>query len=139
MASHAAIDATKGQTRASILLVDDDDKLLANLGTFLTDNGFRPVCVPNVQQALDAAACDQMDVVVLDYRLDGQSGLYLIQELRRQRSTVPIVLMSGYLDDWVESLARSFGPLCCLGKPFSDRQMLGAIDESRRLFGWSHP
>ena len=135
---NAKRQSAEGQSRTSILLVDDDKNLLENLGVFLGDNGFRPICVPDVQQALDAVTSRRVDVGVLDYRLKGQSGLYLIQELRRIRSTLPIVFMSGYLDDRVQTLARSHGPVCCLKKPFSDVQMLAAIDESRRLVGRSH-
>lgn len=129
-----AIDPEATEAHKAILVVDDDEKLLANLETFFSDNGFRPICVLDIQQALDAVTNNQVDVAVVDYILGGESGLSLVQELRQRRATLPIVLMSGHLNDWVESLARSFGPICYLEKPFSDAQILDAIDESRRLF-----
>ena len=94
------------EARKGVLIVDDDEKLRANLQIFFTDNGFRPSCVSNVNEALEAAASGDVHVALIDYRLGAESGIDLIQEFRRQEPDLPIVLMSGYLDDSIERLGN---------------------------------
>ena len=79
---------------AHVLVVDDDDRLRRLLQRYLTENGFR---VTTAEHAADARAklrFLQPDLVVLDVMMPGESGLDLTESLRRERSGVPVLLLT---------------------------------------------
>lgn len=110
-----------------ILLVDDDENLLHNLAAFLESQGFDPVCASGPQDALSAFKENAPDGVVADYRLGNESGLDLVRSIRDKAPEAAVVLMSAYIDEWIEVLAASLRVIC-LKKPFSGEDVLRAIN-----------
>ena len=121
--------AADGPTRR-VLVVDDDLNLLKNLGAFLESNGVTAVCVPDTAGALAAMDEGGIDTVIADYRLGRESGLELVKTIRYRAPECPIVLMSAYLDEWVQTIATGVGLLTCVRKPFSGTELLAAISVS---------
>ena len=79
---------------AHILVVDDDDRLRRLLQRYLAENGFR---VTTAETAADARAkmrSVQPDLIVLDVSMPGESGLDLTESMRRERSDLPILLLT---------------------------------------------
>lgn len=78
---------------------------------------------------------DQSPVAaVVDLRLPGRDGWWLLRRIRGERTThrLPIVLITGFLDDEVEARAAELG--CgCLGKPFSILDLNAKLDEAAAL------
>lgn len=114
--------------RQRILVVDDDENLLSNLAAFLESHGYVPVCVPSTHSALSVIQDGAIDSVVADYRLGNESGVDLIRAIREVTATTPVVLMSAYLDEWIQTLAHSMGRVQCVRKPFSGAEMISAIE-----------
>lgn len=123
--SRVAVDAP-----LRVLVVDDDDSLVFNLGAFLDNHGFKSTCVQSIAAATDAILARQVDIALIDYRLGRDSGLELIQEIRKHRPGFPIVLMSAYLDEWVECMVRGFRPARALRKPFVGSEIIATIRET---------
>lgn len=110
-----------------ILIVDDDDNLLFNLGSFLDKQGFNTVRAQEPGEALEAVLERRADAAVIDYRLGRESGVELIQQIRELRPDFPVVLMSAYLDEWVECMVAGAAKTRCLRKPFIGSEVLDAI------------
>ncbi|MBN2494116.1 MAG: response regulator [Deltaproteobacteria bacterium] len=113
-----------------VLIVDDDENLLFNLGAYLENEGFEICCVSGFHEALQVLIEDRFDVALIDYRLVDRKGTDLIREIRARNPLFPVVLMSAYLDDWVEALAQSYRPLTWLRKPFNGDEVVRAVDEA---------
>ncbi len=108
---------------AHLLVVDDDERLLALLQRFLSRQGHL------VSVASDAASARQMlggldfDLVVLDVMLPGQSGVELTTELRRT-SDVPILLLTARGEPRDRIAGLEAGADDYLVKPFEPRELL---------------
>ena len=81
---------------ASGLLVDDDELYLRTLQRTLQKRGLQSCIATNVADALQLAATHSLDFALIDLRLGVESGLSLIDPLRRGHPQIRIVLMTGY-------------------------------------------
>jgi two-component system response regulator RegA len=78
------------------LLVDDDSLYLQTLQRSLQKRGLTTFTATNVAEALEIANSRPLDFALLDLRLSSESGLALIEPLRRGHPKLRIVLMTGY-------------------------------------------
>lgn len=106
-----------------VLVVDDDQKIRALLGRFLTSNGFR------VTEAADAAAARAFmrglafDLVLLDVMMPGECGLTLARDLKSTRP-VPICMLTALADAEDRITGLEAGVDDYVSKPFEPRELL---------------
>ncbi len=110
--------------QSHVLVVDDDDRLRRLLHRYLSENGFR---VTMAQTAADARAkmrSVQPDLLVLDVSMPGESGLDLTESMRREKSGVPILLLTarGAPEDRIAGFEA--GADDYLGKPFDPYELV---------------
>jgi CheY-like chemotaxis protein len=101
-AAHAEDDAEVALPRGHgqcVLVVDDEESLARLAARTLEELGYAPVSFTSSTAALAAFREDpqRFDALVTDERMPGMSGSALIGEVRGVRSSLPVVLMSGYL------------------------------------------
>src|SRR5438874_8334058 len=77
-----------------LLCVDDQAELLLMLEHFLSSQGFSVATVNNGEEAIDLAASDRFDAVVLDYEMPGMNGEEVARRLKEFNPALPIVLFS---------------------------------------------
>src|ERR1700676_2320526 len=77
-----------------ILVVDDEHSIRLMLESGLSLNGFRVSCARNGAEALAAARTVEFDAVISDIYMPDVDGLTMVQELRAQFPSLPIVLMT---------------------------------------------
>jgi two-component system, response regulator RegA len=87
--------ATK-EAATSGLLVDDDALYLQTLQRSLQKRGLAASIAMNVTDALQVANTQTLDFALIDLRLGAESGLELIEPLRRCQPRIRIVLLTGY-------------------------------------------
>ena len=81
---------------ATGLLVDDDTLYLQTLQRSLQKRGLAASIATNVADALQVAKAQPLDFALIDLRLGPESGLELIDPLRRGQPQIRIVLLTGY-------------------------------------------
>jgi two-component system, NtrC family, response regulator AtoC len=81
---------------ARVLVVDDEESQRTVLAGFLRKRGYEVVGAASAGEALAAAAGQPIDVVITDVRMPGQSGIDLLEDLRRRNPEVPVVLMTAF-------------------------------------------
>ena len=115
-----------------LLLVDDDPDLLRLLAMRLRASGYRVTAVATVEDARTRLGIERFDLVLSDVRLPDGDGLALFDEIRRQRATLPVILLTahGSIPDAVEATAR--GAAGYLTKPFDSPVLLAKITEVLR-------
>lgn len=108
---------------APILVVDDDEKIVSLVKTYLEREGFRVVTARDGGQALQAFRDFQPGLIVLDVMLPELDGLALMRMIR-ERSSVPIVMLSarGGVADRVYGIHE--GADDYLAKPFSPAELV---------------
>jgi len=117
-----------GEDGAHILIVDDEPKLRALLGRYLSEHGYRTTVAETAGEALDKLRFMEFDLMVLDVMMPGMSGLELTAELRGERApSMPILLLTAR--DAPEDIIAGFeaGADDYLGKPFDPRVLLARI------------
>jgi two-component system phosphate regulon response regulator OmpR len=108
---------------AHLLVVDDDARLRGLLQRFLAEQGFRVTAAADAAAARHALANMFFDLVVLDVMMPGESGMELVESLRRQGQEVPIIMLTarGAPDDRIAGLEAGVDDY--LGKPFDPREL----------------
>lgn len=111
---------------ATILIIDDDQKLNELLKSFLSDFGFRVLSATHPDQGMKKLRQVSPDLVILDVMLPEMDG-FEVCRLIRQTSTVPIIMLTarGELTDKV--LGLELGADDYLPKPFEPRELVARI------------
>lgn len=83
---------------SKLLVVDDEQTICWGLSRLGRTMGHVVVTASSAETALQAAARETFDVVVLDVRLPGMSGLEAMARLRRHTGPIPIIVMTAHGD-----------------------------------------
>lgn len=105
-------------SRRSILLVDDEDYMLALLKEIVQMLGHRALTAASGAQALEKIASGSVDLVITDMNMPGMSGLELMAQVRQMKPQLPVVLISGYGVEHAAIAARKHRADGFIGKPF---------------------
>jgi DNA-binding response OmpR family regulator len=110
-----------------ILVVDDDPEIRKLLARYVESQGFRVLLAASCQELRDQLATHQVDLIVLDVMLPDGSGLDACRDLRAQRSTVPIILLTALKEDVDRIIGLEIGADDYLGKPFNPRELIARV------------
>jgi DNA-binding response OmpR family regulator len=116
----------------SILVADDDKTCRDSIQKTLAREGYAVEGAPDVDSALEAIGRHSFDLIVCDYRMPGKTGLDLLIELRRRRSTVPVLMISAFADAETEVAAKQLGTLELLKKPIRRQEL---VERTAQLLG----
>lgn len=89
----------------TVLIVDDEAPVRESLGRYLETAGYAVKEAPDFDHALSALGQTGVDVMILDVRLPGRSGLELLEHLRSSDGTfaaLPVMVLTGYFPDATE-------------------------------------
>ena len=116
-------------TAPSLLLVEDDPALAELLEFRFKTEGYQVRVTADGDEALLLAAEEAPDLVVLDWMIEGTSGIEVCRRLRKDKATahVPIIMLTarGAEDDKIRGLDT--GADDYLTKPFSPRELLARV------------
>lgn len=113
-----------------ILIVDDEPMILNLLEQLLSSHGYEVTTALDGHEALRLARHQTFDLFLIDLIMPGKDGIETILALRKLRSKVPVIAMSG---GWLGGtknclpLAEKLGACSTLAKPFDRGTLLGTI------------
>ena len=114
-----------------VLIVDDEPETLKYVGANLRARGYDVVTAGDGSEALQRAEEDVFDMVLLDITMPGPDGFAVCQALR-QRSTVPIIMLSARGQEKDKVKALDLGADDYITKPFGIEELLARIRSSLR-------
>lgn len=114
-------------TAPRILVVDDDPEIRKLLARYIESQGFRVLLAANCRELHDKLATNAVDLIVLDVMLPDGSGLEVCRDLRAQRSSVPIILLTALKEDVDRIIGLEIGADDYLGKPFNPRELIARV------------
>lgn len=114
-------------TAPRILVVDDDPEIRKLLARYVESQGFRVLLAANCRELRDQLAAHHVDLIVLDVMLPDGSGLDMCRDLRAERSTVPIILLTALKEEVDRIIGLEIGADDYLGKPFNPRELIARI------------
>ncbi|WP_375399407.1 response regulator [uncultured Amnibacterium sp.] len=109
-----------------VVVADDDPQILAALRILLRAHGYELVLARTGKQALDAAAHDHPDLVMLDLGMPQLNGIEVIRAIRGW-SRIPILVVSGRTDSADKVAALDAGADDYVTKPFAADELLARI------------
>ena len=115
------------QKSPHILVVDDDLEIRKLLGRYLQEQGFRVSLASDERAMREALSSHSFDLIVLDVLLPDGSGLDICRDLRRDGSTIPIILLTALKEDVDRIIGLEIGADDYLGKPFNPRELIARM------------
>lgn len=114
-------------------IVDDEDAVRDSMAWLLQSRGIDSRGYSSGEAFLAAYHGDLDGVVILDIRMDGLSGLEVLDRLMERSATQPIIMLSGHADVPAAVAALKKGAVDFFEKPFSDNQMVDRILELHQM------
>jgi DNA-binding NtrC family response regulator len=112
----------------NVLLVDDEAGYRDALGKVLARRGYRVGSAASGGEALQLAARQRWDVMVLDLKMPGLDGLATLELVRRVSSSTEVIMLTGHgsVDAGIQAMRREAFDF--LLKPVSVEQLVGVIE-----------
>jgi DNA-binding NtrC family response regulator len=120
-------------TKADILIVDDEPNTLASLSRAFRLAGHEATVCDNAAKALDIARSKPFDLILSDVVMPGRDGLTLLEDLKTNGVTAPVVMMSGQAHIEMAVKATRLGALDFLEKPLSTDKLLLTVENALKL------
>jgi len=79
-----------------ILVVDDEDNIRLLYQEVLRDEGYEVALAGNAEEALQAIASSPPDLITLDVKMPGMSGVDFLKKLKESHKDIPVILCSAY-------------------------------------------
>ena len=128
------------ETKAKILVVDDDLRLRQLLERYLAEQGFSVKAVPDAEAMNRALTRELYDLLVLDLMLPGEDGLTICRRLRAEAMAMPIIMLTAKGDEIDRIVGLEMGADDYLPKPFNPRELVARIHAVlRRRAAPQHP
>ena len=119
--------------KAHLLIVDDEANTLASLSRAFRLAGHESTVCDNSTRALELARSQHFDLILSDVVMPVKDGLSLLQDLKSQGVTTPVVIMSGQAHIEMAVRATRLGALDFLEKPISTEKLLLTVDNALKL------
>jgi DNA-binding response OmpR family regulator len=122
----------------TILVVDDEKRILSLLKAYLEQQGFQVVTAFNGQEAVYTARHEKPDLIILDIMMPEMDGYEFMRQHRKERET-PIILLTAKVDEDDKVLGLELGADDYVTKPFSPRELTSRVRAVLRRTGQNLP
>jgi DNA-binding response OmpR family regulator len=110
-----------------ILILDDNGSLAEALVGILECNGHEADCTTTAEEALSRLQDQNYDLVLLDYKIPGNDGVWLMRQHCIPRKT-KVLLMTGYMHRDVVNTMFGLGVSGYITKPFDEEELLHNLE-----------
>ena len=122
----------------TILVVDDEKRIVSLLKSYLEQQGFRVATAQNGSEAIFVARHEKPDLIILDIMMPEMDGYEFMRQHRKERET-PIILLTAKLEEDDKVIGLELGADDYVTKPFSPRELTSRIRAVLRRTGQSPP
>jgi CheY-like chemotaxis protein len=128
-ATHPVEPPAPGGQGERILFVDDERSLVRIAERTLTDLGYRPTIETESARALDTfrQAPEAFDLLVTDFSMPVLSGVQLARAVHGIRPDLPILLVTGFIEDIPPEDLKDAGVSATIRKPHTKRELAEAL------------
>jgi FixJ family two-component response regulator len=116
-----------------VSVVDDDESVRESLPDLLRELGFSVRAFSSAEEFLASDCVGQTNCLLLDIAMPGMTGIDLQRELTLRRQEIPIIFITAHADKSVRRRLLEQGAVECLFKPFSESDLIQALDSALKL------
>jgi diguanylate cyclase (GGDEF)-like protein len=115
---------TADMKKPAVLLIDDEEAILAGISYVLEKNGYRVVTANGGEQGLEVFKKENLQMVITDLVMDGIGGLEVLKQVKEIEPETMVVIMTGHgeMDSSIEALR--LGASDYLLKPCKEEELL---------------
>lgn len=103
----------------TVLIVDDDQSVLTMLYKVIRSNGLNAETASSGEEALASIRKNTYDLILMDINMPGMNGFEVVEALRRDNITTPIIIISGRQEDYDTLYGLDIGADDYVTKPFN--------------------
>jgi two-component system, OmpR family, alkaline phosphatase synthesis response regulator PhoP len=118
----------------TILVVDDEKRLVSLVSDYLQQSGYRVVKAYDGREALSAARREKPDLIVLDVMMPEMDG-YEFMRAHRKEADTPIILLTARVEDEEKVVGLELGADDYITKPFRPRELVARVRAVLRRAG----
>lgn len=111
----------------AVLVVDDDPDILAALHDLLEHEGYQVTCASTCGGALAEATASPYDAVLLDIGLPDGDGLSVLDLLKEQHPSLPVIILTAFGSPEYRARSLSHGAFSCVNKPYDQDALRGLL------------
>ncbi|MCK4336430.1 MAG: sigma-54-dependent Fis family transcriptional regulator, partial [Candidatus Aminicenantes bacterium] len=121
----------------NILVIDDEEAILDSCSQVLKKEGYRVRGVRDGIEGLKAFQKESFQIVLLDLRMPGPSGMNILTKIKEENPEIPVIIITGFatIESAVDVIKR--GAFDYLAKPFSPGELRVIVHkalESRKIY-----
>ena len=116
--------------QASILIIDDDAEIRYSLDRVLSTMGHRIISADSGEQGIKTAKAEKADLIFLDNRMEGISGIETLQHLRSAAPYSMVILMTAYGTTQTAIEAMKHGAFDYVLKPFDLKKLKALVERA---------
>lgn len=120
------------EAKVRVLIVDDDRRMVKTISDILKIKGFTVLEAYTGEEALENVKRENPDCVLMDINMPGIGGVETLKLIRDASPDLPVVLMSAYATDEMETKAREQGAYAVLTKPIDFQMVLSFLSLLRK-------
>lgn len=118
-----------------VCIVDDDVSVRKSLANLLRSAGYQSRVFVSGEEFLSLDSFDDVACLLLDLRMNGLSGIEVMQALALMDRKFPVICMSAHWDDATLAESSRYDATECLRKPFSSDALLSAVELALHVKG----
>lgn len=119
--------------KLNILIIDDEKRFTEELTEYLQDLGFQPYESHTGKSGLNMLSKHAIDLLILDVRLPGISGLDILKNVRNKYPGMEVIIVSAHGDMDTVIKAMRLGAIDYLRKPFRHIDIRIAIERTQKF------
>lgn len=121
--------------RMKVLVVEDEPSLIFTLRDTLESEGYDVVVSEEGTQAVPMVKEHKPDIMILDIMLPGKSGYDILEEIRKEKFTFPVIMLTAKDQEPDKVKGLNLGADDYLTKPFGVKELLARIEARLRRAG----
>jgi len=109
---------------AKILVVDDEEAIRILLAQIMEMGGYAYSLAANAKEARTSLENQNIDLVLCDNKMPGESGINLVQYIRTNYPDIAVIMLTGLDDPEIAKTAREIGTYGYMIKPFKPNELM---------------
>ncbi|MFC1782066.1 response regulator [Planctomycetota bacterium] len=123
-------DLHKQLDRRRILVIDDEPTILESCKRIFAERDFDVETAASAKEGLERAMRGYFDCALIDLKLPDMDGMEIIRNTREKRSSMPVLIITGYGTDDSAAEASRLGVSAYINKPFTPEQLVEAVENA---------
>lgn len=113
-----------------VAVVDDSFAMREALSDLISSVGFQPDLYASGEEFIGNPARANADAIVVDYKMDGMTGLDLQLRLIEEGKCPPLIMITSYHDDRLRTAVISNGAIAFFPKPFDANELIALLNKT---------